>query len=333
MLPYFSIIVPAYNVEKYIDRTISSVLNQSFHDFELIIIDDCSTDNTLGIITGYERKNKNITVIRHTENQTQHIARMDGVNISKGKYVLFLDGDDSFTKDAFFILFDIIQNNPGYDLYEFGYITQPSQKKIFPSFTGEERFVSYFTRDKYPVQTMWNKVYSSDILKKAFSIMEKICIRQGCEDLYESIVIAYFLKKTINVNEIIVNYTIGSGISTTYKDYNNTLEYLISKKLVISLIKNFLIRTNQNINLDNNIYIILSNTIKLYINTQRNIEDRRKLFLKLSDFFDIKIILEYLSNREESYCQLNTISNSMYFRLRKIILHLLRKLCGSLKIK
>jgi len=334
-IPFFSIIIPAYNLENYMHHTIDSIINQKYQDFELIIVDDCSIDNTLNIITGYEEKYNNITVIKHSENQTQHIARMNGVNIARGKYILFLDGDDSYTEDAFTTLSDIIINNPEYDFYEFGYIEKPSCKTVFPFYSGKDRFLAYFTKDDYPLQTMWNKVYESNKLKKSFSVMEKVIIKQGVEDIYESIVIAYFFKKTINIKEIIVNYTIGSGVSTTYKDYNKTLEYLTSIKKIISLIQNFLEKTNQNISLDNINYRFLSFTIYWYINPQRNIEEKKKLFLQLPDFFDPKIIMEYLFNHEESYNELrknlNFITFSKDYRLGNKLLCPLRKIKQLLK--
>jgi len=328
MSPFFSIIIPAYNIEKYIHCTINSIINQKYQDFELIIVDDCSSDNTLNIITSYEEKYKNITVIKHSENQTQHIARMNGVNIAKGKYILFLDGDDSFTEDAFLILYNIIQNNQCFDFYEFGYIMQPSHYKVFPSFIEKDRFSAYFSKDKYPVHTVWNKVYTSDLLKKAFSSMEKISIKQGVEDIYESIVIAYFLKKTMNINKIIINYTVGSGVSTTYKDYNTTITYLNSIKLMLNLLKTFLNNNNQLINMDNLYYRCMSDTINSYFNTQENIEEEKKLYLVLLDYFDRNIILEYLFNNKN----VKLILNSKDYKVGHLILYPLRKIKSLLKL-
>jgi len=329
--PCFSIIIPAYNVEKYIDRAISSVLNQSFQNFEMIVIDDCSTDDTLRIITSHAEKNKNIIVIKHLINQSQHIARINGVNVAKGKFILFLDGDDSFTEEAFSILFDVVQNNPDYDFYEFGYIEQPSRKIVFPFFTGKDRFSAYFTRDNYPLNTIWNKIYKSQLLKSAFSFMENISIRQGVEDIYESIVIAYFSKETMITKNVIVNYSVGTGVSTTYKDYKKTMEFLVSIKSTFVYIQKFLEKIKQNISLDNINYRYLAFTVYWYINSQKNIEEKKKLFLQLPDFFDIKIIMEYLFNREEEYKNMTIIANSKEYWLGKIILYPLRKIKRIIK--
>jgi glycosyltransferase involved in cell wall biosynthesis len=323
-MPFFSIVIPVYNVENYIKRAINSIINQKYQNFELIIVDDCSDDNTLKIITAYERKYKNIIVIKHLENRTQHIARMNGVDAAKGKYILFLDGDDYFTKNAFSILYKKIEKNPGYDFYEFGYIRKPSCYIEFPSFSGKDRFLTYFAKYKIPVHTMWNKVYENNILKKAFLHMEKVSINECGEDLYESIVIAYFSRKTMNINKIIINYTIGSGISTTYKDYNKTIMYLNALKIRNNLIEKFLKNNNQFINMDNLYYRSLESAI-LCINKQKNNDEKSKLYLMILDYFDGRTVLMYLNNIE------NSVLKSKDYIVGHILLQPLRKLKISLK--
>lgn len=95
---FFSIIVPAYNVEKYISECISSVLNQKFNSYELLIVNDGSTDNTKSIINTY-RDNKNI-VLLEKENGGLSSARNFALERATGKYVIFLDGDDSLANGA-----------------------------------------------------------------------------------------------------------------------------------------------------------------------------------------------------------------------------------------
>jgi glycosyltransferase involved in cell wall biosynthesis len=180
---FFSIIVSAFNQENYIERAILSVLNQSFRDFELIIINDCSTDNTANIINKYSIQD-NIIIINHLKNESVHISRMDGVIAANGKYILFLDGDDYFIENAFAVLYTFIKKNPGYDFYEYGYIQRPSNIKTFPSFSGSDRFSAYFNKEKYPAHTVWNKVYDSVQIKKAFSSMDKAYVNI-VEDVYE----------------------------------------------------------------------------------------------------------------------------------------------------
>ena len=88
-----SMIVPVYQVEKYIAQCIESVLNQTFKDFELILIDDGSKDQSGSICDLYAAKDDRILVI-HTENRGAAAARNVGLDHASGRYITFLDGDD-----------------------------------------------------------------------------------------------------------------------------------------------------------------------------------------------------------------------------------------------
>ena len=88
-----SVIIPVYNVEKYLDKCISSVLKQNMTDFEIIICDDASTDGSLKIIENYKKKDSRIKSITHKENQGLSVSRNDGMEIASGEYIFFLDSD------------------------------------------------------------------------------------------------------------------------------------------------------------------------------------------------------------------------------------------------
>ena len=89
-----SIITPAYNVGKYIEATIKSVIDQTYTNWEMIIVDDCSIDNTAQMVEKYCTTDKRIKLIRHTENQGVAMARNTALANAKGEYIAFLDGDD-----------------------------------------------------------------------------------------------------------------------------------------------------------------------------------------------------------------------------------------------
>jgi glycosyltransferase involved in cell wall biosynthesis len=93
MLPKISVIIPVYNVESYLHRCINSILNQTFQDFEIILINDGSNDKSGQICDDYAQKDKRIKVI-HKENARVSAARNDGIKMAKGKYVSFIDSDD-----------------------------------------------------------------------------------------------------------------------------------------------------------------------------------------------------------------------------------------------
>ncbi len=105
-----SIVIPAYNVEGYIKKTIDSCLNQTFDDYEIIVVDDGSKDNTGAIIDKYATENRNFRAI-HQENGGVMSARLKGVEHSQGEWITFLDGDDRLPKDSLKTLYSYVGND------------------------------------------------------------------------------------------------------------------------------------------------------------------------------------------------------------------------------
>lgn len=114
----FSIIIPMFNCEKTINKTIKSVLNQTYENFELILIDDGSKDETLKTISKYCNDSR-ITVIKK-ENEGVSSTRNKGLDIANGDYIMFLDADDYYDHNLLMTLFDLLSNNK-IDLLKFGY--------------------------------------------------------------------------------------------------------------------------------------------------------------------------------------------------------------------
>jgi glycosyltransferase involved in cell wall biosynthesis len=329
---FFSIVIPAYNIEKYIQKAIQSVFNQNFQNYEIIIVNDGSTDNTSNIIDNYSIGNNKISVINHFKNESQHVARMNGVNSAKGQYTLFLDGDDYYSDNALFDLYNEIKNNPDYDFYEFGFTEQPSGKQRFPFYSGDNRFLAYFDKEVPLVNCVWNKVYDTTLLKKAFSNMKRVFINNA-QDLYESIIIAYYAKKTMNINKTFYNYLIGRGISTTYKDYNQTITYMQSIKTINTCLKEYFSLLNLDIPLDNLNYKYMEKTIDGYIINQKTDKDMKALFLTLSDYFNSNIILLYLYNLSQKHrFQISSLIDSKDYKLGKFLLFPVRKIYQIIRL-
>ncbi len=99
-----SVIVPVYNVEKYLDKCLKSILLQDFSDFELILVDDGSTDNSGKICDDFALKDSRIKVV-HKENAGPSVARNVGTSVSKGEYITFIDSDDYVDRDYLSILY------------------------------------------------------------------------------------------------------------------------------------------------------------------------------------------------------------------------------------
>lgn len=109
MGPHVSVIVPIYNVEAYIHQCIKSILSQSYHDFELILVDDGSPDHCGEICDHYARMDNRIRVI-HKKNGGLSDARNEGIDIAHGDFLTFIDSDDCISNDYLELLVKTQQN-------------------------------------------------------------------------------------------------------------------------------------------------------------------------------------------------------------------------------
>lgn len=114
-----SIIIPVYNVKEYLAPCLDSLLNQSFQDFEILTVDDVSTDGSKEIARSYaQRYPDKVRALEHSVNTRQGGARNTGINAATGKYILFLDSDDYLKPDAFDVLIDVMEREQA-DIVEF----------------------------------------------------------------------------------------------------------------------------------------------------------------------------------------------------------------------
>jgi glycosyltransferase involved in cell wall biosynthesis len=111
--PFFSVIMPVYNRADLVKDSIASVLSQRFDDFELICIDDGSTDNTLLVLKEIAKKDKRIKLISH-QNRGRCAARNEGINAAYGEWIAFLDSDDFYLENHLSIMYQLIQKFPSF---------------------------------------------------------------------------------------------------------------------------------------------------------------------------------------------------------------------------
>jgi glycosyltransferase involved in cell wall biosynthesis len=119
MMPYFSLILPCYNVEKYVARCVQSILNQDFEDYEVILVDDGSTDGTPALCDALAAEHGRIRVI-HKENGGLSSARNAGLDVSQGQYIWFIDSDDWIELGALKLLHQVCEADQP-DVVKFDY--------------------------------------------------------------------------------------------------------------------------------------------------------------------------------------------------------------------
>lgn len=164
-----SVIVPAYNVEKYISSCLNSLLNQTKKEIEIIVIDDGSTDNTLNILNEYKKNNPSKIHIVSQENQGLSITRNNGIKLSTGKYILFVDGDDEIDINLLKNLWDKLEEFP-YDVIAFNVeVIYPNKKIIVnPGITSDIKNFNLDSKKKFLTDMYCmacNKMYKKDLFK------------------------------------------------------------------------------------------------------------------------------------------------------------------------
>jgi glycosyltransferase involved in cell wall biosynthesis len=153
----FSIVIPAYNAERHIERSIASVLKQDFDDYEILVINDGSTDSTKLLVEKLMKTHAHIRKIDHEKNKSLLQARKTGALSANSDYLLFLDADDELSCDALQVLAGEIAENP-VDILHFG---TDLNRECNQSPAVQAHMKSYIT----PVNELWN---SSEIMRKVF---------------------------------------------------------------------------------------------------------------------------------------------------------------------
>lgn len=184
-----SVIIPVYNVEKYLNQCVDSVLGQSYQNVEVILVDDGSTDESSTICDNYAKMDERIIVI-HQKNEGAAVARNTGIKHITGDYVMFLDSDDYWDdSEALACLVKRIKHtNP--DVLNFSYkkCYENSKKKILQfldeparpiELTEKTDQLDFMTTDFLYIASTWNKVIRSKIIVEHMRFVEK----QSAEDI------------------------------------------------------------------------------------------------------------------------------------------------------
>ena len=160
-----SVIIPVYNVETYISKCISSVIEQNYKNIEIILIDDGSQDSSGKILDEYEKKDDRITVI-HQKNKGVSAARNRGLELASGDYVVFVDGDDWVDSDYVSYFVELLQNHEceiGMNVNNYTAISNRSNDNTY--IISSEKAMEWLYLDKIFV-AVWNKIYDMQFLKR-----------------------------------------------------------------------------------------------------------------------------------------------------------------------
>ena len=223
--PKISIIIPVYNVEKYISQCLDSAINQSLKDIEIIIVDDCGSDNSMDIAKEYAKNDNRIKIIKNSQNMGLFLTRCEGIKSATGEYILNLDSDDFLDLRACEIAYNATKNGY-YDIVKFSaYNYENGNATIFDkilendSFESLEEYANYMYRQKgYP---RWNLAFiliKRDIYLKAFEILDLKCRITMAEDALMNFVLWNLSDKFRYISDILYYYRNNPDSSTKTKN-------------------------------------------------------------------------------------------------------------------
>lgn len=206
-----SVVITAYNVEKYIKKAINSVLNQTYKNIEIIVVEDCSTDNTLKIIKDLQKTDTTfpINLVQHKENVGAGLSRRDGIKASTGDFIMLFDADDWLNKDYIEHLVDR-QKETDADIVGGGitYCYEDTDKFETNTFgtTVSEGFQKFMDYNDGKVVFLNNKIVRSTMYDTV-----EYCDRRYVEDTPVIMKLLYNANKVAYINEAGYNYLQRNG--------------------------------------------------------------------------------------------------------------------------
>lgn len=244
--PFFSIIIPVYNAKPYIARCLESCINQTFFDIEIIVVDDCGSDESIEIVEEYAKKDKRIKILHNKENLGTFHARLEGVKSVCGKYTLFLDSDDLIMLNTCECLYEEVIKTYK-DIYVFGLkIISPMQDVVLRSKLPEVDYAYKNEIFSAILDTNWNvcgKVFETsflfktiNIIKQDFSFIPKL---RMAEDLVFCLFLSYFANsmQVIERYLYIYNQNEFTSITLQYKNVEIANQNINDYSFVISFLK------------------------------------------------------------------------------------------------
>lgn len=226
---FFSIIIPVYNVEKYLKKCLSCLISQTFPNFEAIFVDDESTDNSLSILREIEKKDSRFKVISK-KNEGPGVARNLGLKVSSGEYIIFLDPDDWIEDSALQVLFNEF-NKTKAQVIQFDYkkCFEPSKKIELASLNRDSKVSiqdnSFFDCNIIKNKSLsdyrlmvWDKAYCAQFIKDN---KIRFAPNKHGEDHIFSLKVLFLAKKILYINKYLYNYLTRENSASNKKSLDN----------------------------------------------------------------------------------------------------------------
>ena len=310
-----SIIVPVYNAEKYMEKCLDRLLEQSYKNIEIIIVNDCSQGNCEDIAEKYKKIDDRVKYIKHEKNKGLFQARITGSSIATGEYIAFLDSDDYVSIDYYRTLMNNIQeNNSDIAMGNMVLEYDDGRREIYNLFdtkhlnlAGEDCLEQYFEQEglSFDWHIIWNKIYKMEIWKKALKHYKNITTHLlMTEDFAFSTVLFYYARRLTKVSNDCVFYCKHETTSTsikdlTFKKFNKNISDITTS---FNFVENFLKEVNSYDKYKmkfNKWKCLYANQQKFYVESSgMNKEEKQKAMEMIKSFYPTD---EKISNAEYFY--------------------------------
>jgi glycosyltransferase involved in cell wall biosynthesis len=325
--PKISIIIATYNGEPYINNTIFSIQNQDFNDVEIIVVDDCSQDNTVKVIEELMKIDPRIVLYQNEENKGTLYTKTKGILNCKGKYVMILDQDDTYAqRDAFSTLYYYAKNNNldmlGFSSFQLDISLHNKPKPIMNYFETQIIYQPYIKNVFYN-QTVsgqiirnapyiWNHIYKSELFKNTIKQIDDKYMNRKMNCGEDCLLLFLLTRNAYNYKQIkrIFYIQLHLNIKNPYKQYNEEQRKNkdnIKCQSYLNFIELVLAKTENN-TYDKNIasYELENTFLNNHCKTNQFIRETAKNICKL--FLENKYINEDIKNKISIYLnQINLI--------------------------
>lgn len=282
----YSFIVPVYNTENYLKKCLNSLVNQTYKDFEIIVVNDGSTDKSSNIISKYQKKYKNIIVI-DKENEGLSMARNRGVQKSSGKYIIFVDSDDYVSNK---LLEEVDKKIDDSDILRFQIATEDENYTKINEYH-EEGFESMCGYDAFKYLSSYHFVEPAwcYVIRKNYYIENKFSFKRGVyhEDFGLIPYVIYKARKVKSVDFIGYYYIQRNGSIMNNNDYKKTVKKAFDMLEQYKTMRLFAKNINRKNNLDDYFLSYISNSV--IVKARELKKDERKVYineLKKLNVFD-----------------------------------------------
>lgn len=289
-----SVIIPVYNTEKYVEETINSVLDNAFKNYEIICVNDGSTDHSLNILNEYAGKYDHIKVVNQ-ENKGLSAARNIGFRTAVGKYIYFLDSDDKISPDALGSLYECLEKNHLDVLYFSGasFYENEELKEKFPAFMDSYLRKGIYEKTCKGLELLSQLQQQSDyshsaclqIIRRQFLIENEIKFPEGImhEDNLFSFKVIFSAERAFCINDIYFHRRVHeASLMTTATSHKNLLGYYISLIKVVEYLADKELTLEEQDCVGKRIRALKANVNKSYVSISE--EERNIFYEKLADF-------------------------------------------------